>query len=54
MTPGFSSTARPKEVLGRMMLVALAILGAVAVVGLGAVLVWARFLLDELGQPGPG
>ena len=36
------------------MIVALAILSAVAVAGLGVALVWTRFLLDELGQPGPG
>jgi hypothetical protein len=37
-----------------MMLVTLAVLGAVAVVGLGVALIWTRFLLDELGKPGPG
>jgi hypothetical protein len=34
--------------------VTLGILSAVAAIGLGAVMVWTRFLLDELGQPGPG
>ena len=37
-----------------MMLMTLAILGAVAGVSSVAVLIWTRYLLEELGQPGPG
>jgi hypothetical protein len=43
VTPGFSSTARPSKWWDGMLLVTLAILGAVAVVSLDAMLAWTRF-----------
>jgi hypothetical protein len=33
---------------------ALAVLGGVAVVGVAGFTMWLRFLLNELGRPGPG
>jgi hypothetical protein len=33
---------------------ALTVLGGVAVVAVAGLTMWLRFLLDELGRPGPG